>query len=115
MSHLVHGGVLLVHVHQHPRAADSVQQQALQDAPSLRKQLLIESRWVPKPLAFAGQLRPRRLNNYDNVHEAYQARVPPLGLLSPVHREAPAGLPPRAGAEHLLARRARNASGTATQ
>jgi hypothetical protein len=27
------------------------------------KRLLIESRWVSKPLAFAGKLRPRRLNN----------------------------------------------------
>jgi hypothetical protein len=27
------------------------------------KQLLIESRWVSKPLAFASKLRPRRLNN----------------------------------------------------
>jgi hypothetical protein len=27
------------------------------------KRLLIESRWVSKPLAFAGELRPRRLNN----------------------------------------------------
>jgi hypothetical protein len=27
------------------------------------KRPLIESRWVSKPLAFAGQLRPRRLNN----------------------------------------------------
>jgi hypothetical protein len=27
------------------------------------KRLLIESRWVSKLLAFAGELRPRRLNN----------------------------------------------------
>jgi hypothetical protein len=27
------------------------------------KRLLIESRWVSKSLAFAGELRPRRLNN----------------------------------------------------
>jgi hypothetical protein len=27
------------------------------------KRLVIESRWVSKPLALAGQLRPRRLNN----------------------------------------------------
>jgi hypothetical protein len=27
------------------------------------KRLLIESRWVSKPLALAGQPRPRRLNN----------------------------------------------------
>jgi hypothetical protein len=32
--------------------------------PSLQsKRLVIESRWVSKPLAFAGKLRPRRLNN----------------------------------------------------
>jgi hypothetical protein len=28
------------------------------------KRLLIDSRWVSKPLAFAGKLRPRRLNNW---------------------------------------------------
>jgi hypothetical protein len=27
------------------------------------KRLVIEARWVSKPLAFAGKLRPRRLNN----------------------------------------------------
>jgi hypothetical protein len=34
------------------------------DDPALQsKRLLIESRWVSKTLAFAGELRPQRLNN----------------------------------------------------
>eukprot|EP01047_Picozoa_sp_COSAG01_P107776 COSAG01_NODE_36758_length_512_cov_42.009685_1_plen_79_part_00 len=32
-------------------------------SPLPSKRLLIESRWVSKPLAFAGELRPRRPNN----------------------------------------------------
>jgi hypothetical protein len=32
-------------------------------SPLPSKRLLIESRWVSKPLAFAGALRPRRPNN----------------------------------------------------
>jgi hypothetical protein len=31
------------------------------------KRLVIESRWVSKPLAFAGELRPRRLNNQPSM------------------------------------------------
>jgi hypothetical protein len=37
----------------------AVHQEGEEGSPSL---CVIESRWVPKPLAFAGQLRPRRLN-----------------------------------------------------
>jgi hypothetical protein len=36
----------------------------LERQPLQSKRLLIEARWVSKPLAFAGALRPRRLNNW---------------------------------------------------
>jgi hypothetical protein len=30
---------------------------------------VIESRWVPKPLALAEELSPQRLNNYDDMRQ----------------------------------------------
>ena len=44
------------------------------------KRLLIESQWVPEPLAFAGKLRPRRLNHIhtcDRWREPHVAAAPP--------------------------------------
>jgi hypothetical protein len=42
-----------------PPGAATVRQPLLRPS----KRLLIESRWVSEPLAFAGELRPRRLNS----------------------------------------------------
>jgi|EP01049_Picozoa_sp_SAG25_P009204 hypothetical protein len=47
-----------------PRHVDAVAFRSARAHGVLRsKRLLIESRWVSTPLAFAGKRRPRRLNN----------------------------------------------------
>jgi hypothetical protein len=59
------------HLRHGPQVRDAAvrhQQQAVEQPEDVRgglqaKRLLIESRWMSKPLAFAGELRPRRLYN----------------------------------------------------
>jgi hypothetical protein len=64
-------------------------------APALQpKRLLIESRWVSKPLASAGKLRPRRFNNHTNSVDSPHCAAPRYSPRCSPARETQSGRSP---------------------